>query len=175
MKPISKPLFLGMIGAGLGLANILVIAGSLKTQSDPEGALALMGIGYIPMILGAVFMFVLIHRMWSSLQDDHARTTPGKAVGFLFIPFYNFYWAFQVFPGFATDYNNHIDRRGLAAPRMPGGLFVTYVIFCFLAIIPVLGLVIVVVNFFIGLVMVSKICDGINALAAASAPAAVEA
>ncbi|HUV53539.1 MAG TPA: hypothetical protein VMW64_10785, partial [Dehalococcoidia bacterium] len=47
----------------------------------------------------SIFVFVVvcvfIHKAWASIQDGHARTGPCKALGFLFIPFFNFYWIFQ--------------------------------------------------------------------------------
>lgn len=77
-------------------------------------------------ILGAAAVFLLvIYRMWSALQDGKARMTPGRAVAFLFIPAFNLYWAFQVFYGFARDYNALADRHELNVPKLPAGLFLT--------------------------------------------------
>jgi hypothetical protein len=49
-------------------------------------------------ILGIVFICMLHHKCWSTLPERFRFTTPGKAVGYLFIPFYNFYWAFITWP-----------------------------------------------------------------------------
>ena len=54
---------------------------------------------------GFIAKLTLLHKMWSSIQFSKPRTTPGKAVKYLFIPFYNYYWYFQVYQGFAQDYN----------------------------------------------------------------------
>lgn len=62
--------------------------------------------------LGAAVLFlVLLYNFWKILQDGYAEVTPGKAVGFLFIPFFNFYWAFKAFWGLAKEQNNFIDRH----------------------------------------------------------------
>ena len=162
MNKISKGFFLGSIAIGLGIADVLMIIGTIKAKSGDSDALGMIGLSYIPMLYGAVVMLMLYHKMWASIQDGHARTTPGRAVGMLFVPFYNLYWAFQVIWGFSKDYNAYVERHGTKAARLPEELFLANVIMCFLTWIPVIGLIILVVNYFIVLVMVTKICDAIN-------------
>lgn len=170
MKKISKGFFLGSVAVGIGIACILLVIGNIQVRTgDPDAALGLIGLSLIPMLYGAIVMTVLFYKMWSAIQDGHARTTPGKAIGFLFIPFFNIYWAFQAIWGFSKDYNMYIKRQGIDTQRLPEGLFLAYTILCFTGWIPVLGLILVVVNYFIGLAMVSKICDGINVIAGARA------
>jgi hypothetical protein len=134
-----------------------------------------MLMAWLPMMYGAVVVLVLFYKMWAAIQDGHARTTPGKAVGFLFIPLFNLYWAFQAIWGFAKDYNAYLIRHSVNAPKLPEGLFLAYVILVLCAVIPLLGLLLALVNFVILIIMVMKICDAINALptapSAAVAPA----
>lgn len=68
-------------------------------------------------IASLVLFFIILNRSWSLIQDGYARTSPGKAVGFCFIPFFNFYWFFEAFGGLAKDTNSFIYRRQL--PIMP--------------------------------------------------------
>ena len=56
------------------------------------------------------------------LQGHGARTTPGKAIGYFFIPFFNIYWLFFVFPALATDNNSYMNREKVPGPRMSYGL-----------------------------------------------------
>ena len=93
------------------------------------------------------------------------RTTPGAAIGLLFVPFFNLYWVFQAIWGFAKDYNQFIQRHGIKAAGIPEGLFLAYCILCLTGGIPMLGMILVLVNFALGLVMISKICDAVNAVA----------
>jgi len=92
--------------------------------------------------------------------------TPGKAVGFMFIPIFSFYWHFQVQWGFAKDFNAFIDRHEINTPALPAGLFLTLCILTFTTWIPVVGTLLAIVNFIIALVVVSKVCDGVNAIPA---------
>jgi len=56
----------------------------------------------------SVFLFIFIYKTWKFLSKD-SDISPGKAVGLLFIPFYNFYWFFVVFRGFAKRVNKLIQ------------------------------------------------------------------
>ena len=53
---------------------------------------------------------VLIYKMWKKIPGKGARTTPGKAVGFLFIPVYNIYWWFPAIWGWSRDWNTYSKK-----------------------------------------------------------------
>ena len=131
---------------------------------------------------GVILLFVLCHKAWKSIQDGHARTTPGRAIGLLFVPFYSFYWIFQCGWGFAKDYNQYVVRHSLSARQLPEGLFLA---FCLLAVVPwLLALLLVPIvgssprfwivgllwilaelsGYIVGIVMVARTCDALNAL-----------
>jgi hypothetical protein len=66
---------------------------------------------------------VVHHACWKALPEQYRGTTPGKAVGLLFIPVFNFYWAFvslgMLASGFEAWGEDHPERpirkaRGLA-------------------------------------------------------------
>ncbi|GEM_PF-2130347 len=56
---------------------------------------------------------ILLHRFWSLIQDGYACTTPGKAVGFRFIPYYSLYWEFTAFGKLPAEVNGFIQRHQL--------------------------------------------------------------
>jgi serine/threonine protein kinase len=70
----------------------------------------------IPMLLAVC---VLEYRWWASLPRGWRRTTPAKAVGFGFIPFFNVYWMFVALYGLAVDVKRYLDRHG--AGQTPAG------------------------------------------------------
>lgn len=51
----------------------------------------IVGLALIPTVL---FCSILHFQCWHSLPLEYRATSPGKAVGFLFIPVFNLYWAF---------------------------------------------------------------------------------
>lgn len=112
--------FAWLIGAGIPLCLILI--------------------GLIPVIAGGIISLILLYRFWNIIQDGQARTTPGKAVGFLFIPFFNLYWYFVSHVGLAQDTNAYLEARNIQAPRINEGLVLAYYILFLCSMIPYLGI-----------------------------------
>lgn len=67
----------------------------------------------VPLLAQQVLYLVETYRMWNAINDGKSRMTPGKAIGYLFIPVYGIYWMFQVWGGFPADYNAYLNRYHL--------------------------------------------------------------
>jgi len=183
---LRKGFYLGTLAAALGLplllnaaVIVLVLTEVWKSQRlhDLVPVLILLGMGGLLVVYGAAVMCAFIYRMWAAIQDGHARTSPGRALGFLFIPIYQFYWVFQAFPGFAKDFNSYAARHSLNVPRLSPGLFTAYAILCIVAMLPWLDVLLSPAIVIVGLVMVSRVCDAVNVIprtlpAASPTPAA---
>jgi hypothetical protein len=87
-------------------------------------------------IASLVLFFIILHRCWALIQDGYARTTPGKAVGFCFIPFFNFYWIFEAFVGLSKDMNAFIYRRQLPIMQNNEGVATAFSILMLLNYVP---------------------------------------
>ncbi len=72
----------------------------------------LVGLGSVSLIASVVIFSVFLHKVWELVQDGRARTTPERAVGFLFIPFFNLYWVFVAIHGLALDLAGALRRQG---------------------------------------------------------------
>jgi len=83
----------------------------LLTNANLLLGFGLLCLSEIPMLISLVLDFILIYRFWQIIQDGFARTTPGKAVGFLLIPVFNIYWYFVAYVGLAKDQNKFIARH----------------------------------------------------------------
>ena len=79
----------------------------LNLAGDMETADALVGFLGPLDPLALIFAALLLFRCWKALPEAHRKTTPGKAVGFLFIPFFNFHWVFVSFPALAKGYYSY--------------------------------------------------------------------
>jgi len=91
----------------------------------------------IPMVIaGVVTNLILIYRIWAIIQDGNARTTPGKAIGFCFIPIFNIYWFYVVIVGLAEDINRYCRERRISTVTVNEGLAVTSFVLACLALIP---------------------------------------
>ena len=115
-----------------------------------------------------VMTFVLLYKMWASIQDGQARTTPGKAIGLLLIPFFCVYWIFQVWGGFPADYNSYVERNRLGLPRLESGVYAAYPVLILLSVVPFLNIITVSVSLFVFFVITTKTCDAVNRLADAT-------
>jgi Tfp pilus assembly protein PilE len=111
---------------------ISLIVGS-ETKTD---VLAFLGI--VALIFSAIYWLICLHKCWSIIQGFGARTTPGKAVGYLFIPFYNLYWAFVAYKGLADDANTFARKYGVGK-EINAGLSMAIAI---TSIIPYLNIII---------------------------------
>ncbi|MGH9755061.1 MAG: hypothetical protein ACREA2_19970 [Blastocatellia bacterium] len=163
---LSKRLYLGTAAVMLGLSVMMPIAAWSTTSEQARFSplSSLLAPEFLLAVIYAAIIMTLVYKMWASIQDGYARTSPGKALGFMFIPLFNLYWVFQVFPGFAQDFNTFASRHSINAPHLPTSLFTTYAILCLLAIFPIICLLLIPINFFVGLIVISKICDAVNSI-----------
>jgi hypothetical protein len=118
---ISLPFFLGSYFVALTAHTALLIA--LSRSWLP---VELTGVVLIPAICLVVLLYVLLYKAWSAIQDGRARATPARAVGFLFIPFFNLYWTFEAVWGFAKNYNRLVRRHGLDLELLPEWPFLIF-------------------------------------------------
>ena len=73
----------------------------------------------LPLLMAAtVISCILLYRFWHIIQGGAARTSPGKAVGLCFIPFFNVYWCYVAIVGLAEDVNGYCDQRNIEGPRV---------------------------------------------------------
>jgi len=82
------------------------------------GFLALLGIAFLTWLVARImawfYWFLLLYRIWDLIPPREAATTPGKAVGFQFIPFFNIYWNFIAY----GELGKYLTMRtGYSEPR----------------------------------------------------------
>src|SRR4051812_41137726 len=93
-----------LLGGGLSAA---LLAWGLADRKVQE----LLFFFWIPLVPAVIAHCMLIYKSWAAIQDGQASTSPAAAVGFCFVPFFNLYWVFQVWLGFAVDYNDYLRRH----------------------------------------------------------------
>lgn len=111
----------------------------------------------IPWIASLVIYFVILHKCWQVVQDGYARTSPGQAVGFMFLPFFNFYWQFVALQGLAKEMNAYMARHNIYAERAPESLATTNCIFNLLNLIPYVDFVTIIPSFIMNLVLIAQL------------------
>jgi hypothetical protein len=107
----------------------------------------------LPYLAGIVFHFILLYRYWRICRDAHARTSPGEAVGFCFIPFFNFYWIFVAIYGLADQMNAYCVRYGVAAPKVSRTLAMWVCITSLLGWLPYIGIPVFFANLILHIIL----------------------
>ncbi len=108
--PALKALFtwwLILLGVSLVLLSLSFLFSPTSASIMPIYTFLQM-LAEIPLIASSVLMFVLLYKFWQIIQDGYASTSPEKAIGYSFIPFFNFYWIFRLFIGLDHDFNRYI-------------------------------------------------------------------
>ena len=143
---MNKWIYRALIPVGGAVGYLLTIWGATDSKVTE-----LLAVSWVPLVIAVIANYVFIYKMWKAIQDGHARTSPGKAVGLLFVPLFNIYWIFQVLPGYATDFNAFVQRHQIqGAKPLSQGLIIA------MMFVPV-------VNIFLFWMFIGQVCDGVNA------------
>jgi hypothetical protein len=177
VRKVNKAFYLWSYIGGIIATFILTIVAIVpifflwmsEGNSNIWGAIASI-VGIVLVIVAIVIYIVviscvLLYKAWKAIQDGHARTTPGKAVGFMFIPLFNFYWVFQAYWGFAKDYNAYLERYQLTSAKLPEGLFLANSILTVAVVVPYLGSLAEMAAMVLEGIVINEQCNAINRLA----------
>lgn len=120
LGPWWKAVYFGLPGIVLGFINSLVMPWLVQRFGNGGVTLVFLGVvalGGLVSLTGGVFWFIFLYRAWGEVQALGARTTPGKAVGLQFVPFFNFYWIFVAYLGLAKDLNMQLLQGRRSSPQ----------------------------------------------------------
>ena len=123
----------------------------------------------LPFLIAAIaFSCILMYRHWLLLQGHGARTTPGKAVGFGFIPVFWFYWWFVEYAGLARNNNRYMLENRIVGPDLSCDLAIAVcvvsILCCTIGLVHYLGLVLAIPHAILGFMFVRQQRDCILAI-----------
>lgn len=109
------------------------------------------------MLSGAFFLLIstisalrILYKSWSLIQHAGARTTPARAVGFLFIPIFNLYWVFVAYRGLTVEMNNYLLDHAKTRVRIAKeGTAQNYCIMNILTLVPAINILAIILNIFL--------------------------
>ena len=185
MTRMSKKMYLGALAVTLVLLLLALIPLVVFVLFSPGSKWLYETLGttdnwqtanilILSLVIGAAALFLvvqvvitlrLLYKMWAAIQDGQPRTTPGKAIGFLFIPFFSVYWIIQVWGGFPTDYNSYVESHRPDLCRLNSGIYVAYPVLILLSVIPLLNIFTVLVSLFVFFAIIAGTCDAVNRVA----------
>jgi hypothetical protein len=118
--------------AGFAYLALVLEAGSRISSREMEVILPVGILWFLLLVPAVIIYLVWLYRSWESVPPAYRSTSPGKAVGFLFIPFFNIYWVFRAVPGLSAS----IRRARVAAGSGGGSGFGIGVAAAVISVIP---------------------------------------
>lgn len=169
-----KKTYLGIYAASFGLFVTAIaglgagfVSGAIeRTDATAVDAARRIGIYVFAQfaVVHTIFNCLLLHRMWSAIQDGQTTVTAPRAIGFLFIPLYNVYWIFRAWASYPAEFNRYVERYDLPVVPLARGRFVAYPILVLAAAIVYVPLLAVPFAF---LAVARRACGAVDALDAA--------
>lgn len=170
---MNKKVWVGVYAASVALLVLTLIIGGflLLLQVDQVVKLGpnfIIGLAIFAALMymqfavvQTIYIFLLLGKMWGSIQDGVTPISVGKAIGFLFIPVFSVYWIFVAWGSFPRHYNEYIERYKLNAPNLSDGVYTILPILMLVGgilVFPIIALPIV-----FGYV-IARTCDAVNNL-----------
>lgn len=83
-------------------------------------AVILFVLGGLAMITVIIMQLVLLYRNWNVIASaEGLATSPGQAVGFLFIPIFNIYWQFIAHWKLSEGQEKFMQQAGISNTKVP--------------------------------------------------------
>lgn len=166
---------LGGAGAAIlfALDALLVEASAGRTWTSTEKALfeLFVLLAVAGWVLSVIGWSILIYRAWKALAPYQPATTPGRAVGLLFVPLFNLYWQFVALRGLAIDFNRALASSGkTGVPPINEGVPTAICILNLLSMVPLLNLLVILPGLILMLVFMGSVLRSVNAFMATEGP-----
>lgn len=162
VRPVHYVIYISLlIGTFLCLLGAMIILVN-QGKGASTAPLVLRILALVQFAGLVVYAALILHRGWKLLPQHAARTTPGKAVGLMFVPLFNLYWVFQAIYGWARDYNASLATAHPQAPKANEGLFLALCILHALVVLPMCGVLFALAAVVVQPIVVWQICRSIN-------------
>lgn len=146
IKPLGN-IFIYLLPLIFGLIVMFGALLMLFDRHDEDQAMVLLLFGLVCVLFSSIYFLVVLYRLWSyviqaskSLGLTPSIETAGKAVGFLFIPIFSYYWMFIACGKLPVNLNAVARKKGVAS-GISDTMGMLVAVFAVLSIIPVLGYV----------------------------------
>jgi hypothetical protein len=168
---------LGLIVIAAGLIGGALLTYPPGSKANPNArqtadliaalSIPVFGLAGVALIVMQVFFYILLYKAWNQIQDGHAQTSPGQAVGFLFIPFFNLYWVFVAYRGLAVDMNHYARRHDLDIPPVSDALVMAWCILLVCCAVPCVNYLVLLPAMAFFFVAITVLKNGAAAIAEA--------
>ena len=130
-------------GAGILLLGIIILA-----ASESVVGVFLILAGIVVLIIALIYFYIFLYRLWKFIISASVSAglkplinTPAEAIGFMFIPVFNFYWIFKAIGGLPKEIIKIAGVKNVQT-NIPEQLGIIICVLVFLSLIPYLGILI---------------------------------
>ena len=115
----------------------MMLASGEYVNSGDEEVMVISGIfSFLLAIPTGIMSLIWLYKSWDAVPQQFRNSSPGQAIGFLFIPFFNLYWMFRAIPGLSRAIQS--ARRAINPAYTGGSGFVAGLLGCIMCFIPFL-------------------------------------
>ena len=82
--------------------------------NNPDVIMQVFSLFTVFAIIATVLWGTMHYQCWKALPEKYRSTTPGRAVGLVFVPFYHLYWYYVTYPGLAKglrEWNKEVSGK----------------------------------------------------------------
>lgn len=131
----------------LYLSVAVAIGAGIAAIYGGSAYIGLLGLASVFVLISGISSLIILYHLWEYLIAQFKAEgltpsieTPGKAIGFLFIPFFNFYWIFMAYGRLSADLNKLAERRYSSVP-IPSGMGILVSFLMLSSAIPLIGMI----------------------------------
>jgi hypothetical protein len=117
---------------------LVIDAGNRISDREAVAISIAVALGLLLLIPTVIIWLVWLYKAWDAVPEEFRSTTPGQAVGFLFIPFFSLYWVFRAVPGLSASIRR--ANEAIYGQDSGGAGFGVGIATCIVAIIPYVGI-----------------------------------
>ncbi len=138
---VKRPIHPIWLAALWGVEAVLLVAGVVAGNPTLLAYVQPVSIAFV--VLNCIFLF----RLWQLAQMSDLqikKPSPGKAIGFTFIPFFNLYWVFILYRNLALHLNHLTTDNKISVTLLTVGVALVVALGI---IVPAGGIIVMIVNF----------------------------
>ena len=163
-------------GGNLGFLDAMLVGAPIFAP-DPVGGFQWLMLHILTLAVAYTGWGILHYACWKALPERYRQTTPGMATGLLFVPFFNFYWAFVSLGRLASGLEAWGEEHPNREIRPTGGLAIakaaSFVAYWTIAWLPGLAAIVAITDVVLFALYYRAVVHNANEVIAAEADSTV--
>lgn len=107
-------LLLEAVGIATGRSSLPIAVIANYASRGDVGCLTYL-FSYVVMLVALIGNVIFVHKCWAALPLETHKKSAGATTGLLFVPIFNYLWAFPAVAGLARETNLELKTKGLTS------------------------------------------------------------